>query len=66
MTMMLRILSRDGLERVTGAGAHISVSQLNTLIEAHLFVFGKFGGIFMYQLSKKKNNSRSNYSITIG
>ncbi|CAL9237341.1 unnamed protein product [Arabidopsis halleri] len=34
--MMLRIRSRDGLERVTAEGAHITVSQLKTLIEDQL------------------------------
>uniref|UniRef100_A0A1J3JSS5 NPL4-like protein 2 n=1 Tax=Noccaea caerulescens TaxID=107243 RepID=A0A1J3JSS5_NOCCA len=34
--MMLRIRSRDGLERVTADGAHITVSQLKSLIEEQL------------------------------
>ncbi|KAF8080549.1 hypothetical protein N665_0935s0008 [Sinapis alba] len=34
--MMLRIRSRDGLERVTVDGSHITVSQLRTLIEDQL------------------------------
>ncbi|KFK37550.1 hypothetical protein AALP_AA4G271300 [Arabis alpina] len=34
--MMLRIRSRDGLERVTADGPHITVSQLKSLIEDQL------------------------------
>ncbi|CAH2057602.1 unnamed protein product [Thlaspi arvense] len=34
--VMLRIRSRDGLERVTAEGAHITVSQLKTLVEDQL------------------------------
>ncbi|GMI85796.1 NPL4-like protein 1 [Hibiscus trionum] len=36
--MLLRIRSRDGLERLQVAGPHVSISQLKTLIESQLQV----------------------------